>query len=462
MRAGAGYDLVRVLFEEFTRVAEELMLSRGWSAEGGDRSIGARFARLVSEGFVATAWLCPGRGPLRRGGGGGWEGHEPPLNAFAMVGVSCPAADRIVRALSADRGSPVAISEDVGDLLSPPRDVRIKITSTDQVRAAAESLVALVDEHAVAFASEYASVDALLAGLRSQSVDGDEWWYVPALLVACGRQDEAREALTSYGQTVDSQGFRRLSTQLTRLLDGEVTLEELEGAIPADPVRSPGSTGSIREIAAKQREARAAVDAVRAASDGTTRDQHRELLRAELERRGLSESATWVESRLDTLEPDYKAPSTASALASLGKLALAVRRAVKMPEPADDPAWLVPPARASYDLALYSPEELAVDLDPDAEDWLDRVHAAANFRVGDVVRLTVWLDWATAADAEPLLAVAIGANRVGRLNTRASQAFATAMAAAAIRGELPRTTGQLTRRPTSPRYILEIPRPQGA
>jgi hypothetical protein len=119
------------------------------------------------------------------------------------------------------------------------------------------------------------------------------------------------------------------------------------------------------------------VEAVRSASDATTRDQRRERLHAELDRRGLSESPTWVEAALDTLEPGYTPPSTADRVSSLRRFAADVNAALTAPnidEPV--PAWLAPPERAQYHL-LISPDSrgaVPVELERDAEDWLNRVY----------------------------------------------------------------------------------------
>ena len=120
---------------------------------------------------------------------------------------------------------------------------------------------------------------------------------------------------------------------------------------------------------------------------------------------------------------------------------------------------MAPPERARYGMVTLSRERVAVELDDDASDWLDRVHAAAP-SILDNATITIWLDHDAEAPAnEPRLIVSIGARRVGRLAPGASATFTDSMAAAATRNELPYTRATLTRRTTARRYVLEIATP---
>jgi len=224
---------------------------------------------------------------------------------------------------------------------------------------------------------------------------------------------------------------------------------------------TPPSREPVTLLASVERtlKRRAAIDAVRRASNATTREQRRALLHAELDRRQLQESPRWVEAKLDTLDPGYKPPSMLGALATIGNLVTDAVDNYKrggMPGEAD-PEWLAPPERATYDAGLLGliGDPVAVDLDPGARAWLERVQAAATYRVGDSVTIKVWLDWAGGPDATPAqLVVAIGERRVGLLD--ATKAFADVMADAAHVDKLPFVYGYLTRRPTSPQYLLEV------
>lgn len=436
-------------------IADELMIAGGWTATDDDRVAGATFVRPVAEGFIATAELSAGRGPIRSASGGDWQGHEPPLTLSATVGVSCPAADRVMRAVAGMRfGS--AVSEEAGELLMPPQDATVHVARVEEVRPALESLVALVDEVAMPFAMARASFDALMADLPT---DGG---YLPALLTAFNRVDEAREALARFDETADSPEARRFSRQFKRLLDREVTIEELETAIPprTGQPRASREKTTVRATAERQRNMRAALDAVRSAGSSMTRDQRRVLLRAELEKRGVRGTPLGIEAQLDTLEPGYEPSSTLGVLASLGKGVVEVVRLLRSGEPLgvdEPPAWLEPPERAGYRITIDASDSIGVAIDSDARDWLDRVHEALAPRVGSTAPVTVWLDRGTGVDNTPTrLVVSIGARPVGLLDAEASQVFASAMTAARARDELPQALGALTKRSSEPKYVLAV------
>jgi hypothetical protein len=211
---------------------------------------------------------------------------------------------------------------------------------------------------------------------------------------------------------------------------------------------------------AQARAERAALDAVRRARDATTRDQRRSLLQAELERRSLAKTPLWIESKLDTLEPGYKAPSTIGALTALGKIVADGVDTFKQGRSpgVGDPAWMAPPPPAQYDVRLAIGKRVGVELDPDVQDWLDRAHAEASYRIGTTVTIRVWLNWAGDAHApQQTLAVAIGARRVGVL--AATPPFVDLMGQAAAVDKLPVTYGHLTKRAGAPLYLLEVPTP---
>lgn len=205
---------------------------------------------------------------------------------------------------------------------------------------------------------------------------------------------------------------------------------------------------------------RAALDAVRRARGATTRDQRRSLLQAELERRRLVKSRIWIEAKLDTLEPGHKPPGTIGALTALGKIVadgIDVFKQRQTPGQSD-PAWMAPPPPAEYEVLLPIGKSLNVELDPDADDWLSRVYAAASYRIGDLVTIKVWLNWADDPQAtQRRLEVAIGPRRVGVL--AATAPFVDLMSRAASVDKLPVTYGRLLKRAAAPLYVLEIPTP---
>jgi hypothetical protein len=168
----------------------------------------------------------------------------------------------------------------------------------------------------------------------------------------------------------------------------------------------------------------------------------------------------WIEAKLDTLEPGYRAPGTLGALAAFGKIVADGVNAVKESKTpgTGDPEWIAPPERAGYEPLLPHGERVAVALDNGVEDWLERVHSAASYRLGDTVTIKIWLGWAEEPGvADRSVAVAIGAQRVGTL--AATPPFADLMADAAKLDELPTTLGHLTKRAMSPRFLLEASTP---
>jgi len=231
-------------------------------------------------------------------------------------------------------------------------------------------------------------------------------------------------------------------------------------SVRAEDVPPPREPLSLRAAAARVRNERAAIDAVRRSRNATTREQQRGLLESELKRRQLVKTPVWIEAKLDTLEAGYKAPSTIGALTTIGKLVVDGIDNVKhghMPGE-EDPAWMAPPFPAKYDVLLAIGERVRVELDPDAQDWLDRAYDAATYRIGTTVTIKVWLDWASdPKNPQPSLAGAIGARRVGVL--AATPPFIDLMGEAAAVEKLPVTDGHLTRRSALPLYVLEVPNP---
>jgi hypothetical protein len=159
------------------------------------------------------------------------QAPEPHLHAFATIGVTCQAAERLLRVTTANRLATVAIAVNVGDLLTPPREVVVEIGSAEQVRPAVESLVALVDECGPSFARAYGSIEAFIDALVADD-PLHAATRIPAALVACGEEEEARTALARYAQIDDTEGFRMFSARMMRFLSGETTLEELEREVP--------------------------------------------------------------------------------------------------------------------------------------------------------------------------------------------------------------------------------------
>jgi len=65
----------------------------------------------------------------------------------------------------------------------------------DEVDRAVDQLVTPVLDRAVDWAEPFASVEALLAALRTSDDHDVKWMDIPVVLAAAGRSDEARQAL---------------------------------------------------------------------------------------------------------------------------------------------------------------------------------------------------------------------------------------------------------------------------
>ena len=95
-------------------------------------------------------------------------------------------------------------------------------------------------------------------------------------------------------------------------------------------------------------------------------------------------------------------------------------------------------------------------LDPQAGGWLEEVYDALPKPLGMPVDFDAWLQ-DDQADASGLT-VNIGPHRVGRLDDRATAAFAPVMRAAAERDELPYTAAAI-RHLAEGGYLLEVQLP---
>jgi hypothetical protein len=106
-------------------------------------------------------------------------------------------------------------------------------------------------------------------------------------------------------------------------------------------------------------------------------------------------------------------------------------------------------------------DAIGVELDPGAAAWLDRIFGAVRSLWKDFVQIDAWLSW----DPQPptdssRIAVQIGDQRVGWVETGKTDPYRATMDAAAERSELPFLRATLHRRNQSPRYVVEIPVPR--
>ncbi len=342
-----------------------------------------------------------------------------------------------------------------------PETRRLEVAKRGQAAAAADEVAGLILDHGLVFAQPLASIDALVSELADDEepdfVDG----RVPALLAAAGRFDEARDALTRYRQCCErGSGEWEFARQLERWIDSDGN----PALVPSDPRLERFARVQFPSLSVLWREARdsqEAVDAVGRAAGGKDRGELRSMLEQELARRGLSESPLWIEQTLDHLGASrtnqaLRAAQTLKTLGQIGLGVVKVMRGGKIPD-MSKPDWLAPPDHAAYAVPRDPVRErwTAVQLDPAAFEWLDRVHAALPNWSGSTRNPDAWLQWETGDGEEKKLAVHIGAHRVGTLDEVSTKTFGPVMDAAARRDQLPYTTARLTRR-SDIEYLLEL------
>ncbi len=449
-------DLHELLRQELV----EQMTAAGWTVDvafdtrPGGITVGA-FRRAIADDFSATADFP--RTSLAR---------ELPLELTGTVGVSYEPAYRLWPAVTERECSDATV--ELVDLLDLPDELAVTLSVPGNVARAVEELVGPVLEHAVRWAQQYASIDALIEYSRADA-DSFSWEIevVPLLLAAAGRHDDARAALARYQasgrEEVTTREYRRFSFQLTRWLDGGAVLPgPPEGPVGERPRFAVGAP-SFGDLRRESRARREAVRAVWRARRGKDREQLRAMLTAELGRQGLTATPLQIESQLDAMlasaAPRGRGRVTFRGLKGLVGVAKGMRTLLDEGV-APTPEWLEPPPRASYPVPANRRDWLAVPVDPAAGAWLDRALADAPMRMNDTVTLDAWLAW----DPEPRtagsrLAVHIGDQRVALLDAVTEERYRPEMAAAARRDELPLVRARVTQLHDPPRHLLELAAP---
>lgn len=504
-------DEMRALAEALGRGLTERLLAQGWTVMDERQrsshfsSVGA-FSRPLDGGFSAVA-IFPSRPKELRPGK-----EESVLDASGLIivgrlGVGYGPAETLI---SACAGSKVS-----GIILNDPT-ISVTVRAASELAEAENQLARFVADRAMPVALNYSDVNSLIEALREHAAvsftgAADSWYaslgvehegnkgpvdrveaeLVPALLATAGRHDEAREALAGYisrgGESIDSREYRRFARQLTRWLDanGELPLPRTPARWP--PPSSfkwvPHPTPSFAEfLFDKDRQAKArtdsearkeAIDAVRAAGHDKSRDETRVLLERELSERGLTTEPLMMERLVEMMlaerEPLGKTRFVLRALKQLkdsqafgggGILEHASGTSDEPWEPREEPDWLKPPDRAAYPVWSPGPKWAAVELDPAARKWLERVKESDSGRLAGGRELEVWLTWDGGNPATgSRLAVHIGAERVGLLRADVQEKFHHVMEAAAERDENPWTRGRLSAISGPMPYLLEVELP---
>jgi hypothetical protein len=417
------------------------------------------------------------------------EHERPILFAVGVLGLDYEPARRITMALTGAPRSGVVVKDP---------SLSIALTGAAGPDGPVAQLVRFATGH-LDYLSKLANVDTVIAMLHDRRaapateftpfLDGDEHvdpttsdaklpdpvtQLVPVFFAGAARYQEARSALAQCEdprwQEVAHSNDRRLLRQLKRWVDheGKLSLPSTPARWPAawPPATSgPDSSRGFMAFMAEQRPEilarQEAVKATRAASEGKSREQIRELLTAELDTRGVKMQPVDFEQQVDFLTAEHEPFGHARLalrgfkalkdLISTGSGLLATFSEDDEPCVEPDPVWAKTPDRAGYPLWPVTRERAGVELDADAEPLLAEFMLGSRGQFGNR-NVEIWL-----SREDPDLIVHIGSRRVGRLDARHVGAFAGAIQAAADRDEDVRTDARLTRMTGPPAYVLDLP-----
>jgi hypothetical protein len=421
---------------------------------------------------------------------GGWVKGDPPVTVAARVAVDYEPAYRLAPVVLGTESSSEC-ELDVGELLDPPGRLVVTMSKASQADDVAEQLVGPVLAHALDYVRAHANLEELLDAARSDPEMFDyEIEQVPLLLAAAGRHDEARAALARYQATGESAvidvEYRRFVRQLTLWMDAGGVLPDP----PTGPIRpsvdwSERESPSFSDVRRKARARREAFDVVRHQAAGRTNDEIRVMLQAEYDRRGVPYTPLSIEVGVEAIArrqtPLGSVTAAVQGVAALANLSwraargigtvVTVLRGRDLPDRPGPVEWLQPPEEAAYPVRRGGRDRdnwMAVELDDDATEFIQRAHTAARPVIGgpaalrpiDTVILDGWLSWDSAPPtATSRLIVHLGDQRVGTLTPDDTRRFGPIMETAHQRHELPRMKARLTSFNREPRNLLEIQAP---
>jgi hypothetical protein len=384
-------------------------------------------------------------------------GFEPALGLMPLVGTVAMAT--LIYYPRTDRSSAHSVElDDEGDAARAARDIS-----------------AFVATHAVEFAARYpdaATVEAALG--RAADVPDEEWQQRRrerhlTMLAAMGRLDDAAALLPAYAEQyavgAHSRRERRFARQLARrLADMPSPIPPAEDTLAQLPSRQDRLTWPIGpSFAAVRRDARVeheARDVVRAQAKGKSPDELRRLIAAEYEQRGAtitpSLAAMAAEAMATERQPFGRAEATLRGLWLLGSAVTGLVRTFREPN-AEDPEWMRPPDRASYEIPASRDRAIAIQVDSGARDWLNRIRSDGR----TILRVTgadVWLSRSPRDAEDGIVDAHIGERHVGTLSPKDAGVFGLFFRAArlfdedlVLRGDLMRTSDGVD--------ILQIPVP---
>jgi hypothetical protein len=515
-------DMSESLADELLRALEERLQTAGWARHDRIARLRPRaaaaghlasFSRQAGDVFAVTAifaWMN--------------DDESSPLVVAGRIGLEYAPAGPWLTALTDP--------EIYGVLLLEPL-FGVDVATTADVDAAVEGLVACVSEscHNAAGLSDLDPLIELLrtgqaipltrwatsaialdyvedAASEDVEADSDEHEEYPAeakaklasaelmavLLVLADHADEARGVLSDYRPPDDEPQLAaqhaRFVGHFRRFLDGE------SGQPPTTPARWPpapvgpegtqGFAERMTELAPKVRAQHEAVQAVRAVSEGKTREELRDLLERELDERGVPMDPSSLEIKVDALATERetfgKARIALKGLKALGELisepslgevfteqsAHSESESHEHGGPLDEPPEIAAefdlPERAAYPIDGSLQRRASVALDPDALSYLERLASESSLGHGwHVAIVNVWLSGESSPSTTGApVDVHIGTRLVGRLLPDHADLFRGAMHAAADRDENAWTRASLTECSGAMPYQLEVMLPIGS
>ncbi|HKD96434.1 MAG TPA: hypothetical protein VKB69_02425 [Micromonosporaceae bacterium] len=437
-------------FESFADEVAAVLAPSGWTRRHLSNPVRATLVRPYGDGMLAVADLVMtgprGRSPLtvelRTG-----AGYGPVVDLMALVALRPEA----LQAPAPGEGPEPDPAQ------RPPFTVP---RGADRSVVCAE-VAALIAEHTAGVAAAYPDVAAIDAAFEAALVAAGGDVAFPeriVLLAAAGRTADARAAL----DRMRDRGAhdRRFAHRMRRWLDtggGPVPpAEETLATAPPDGPPLPPSP-SPAEQRRRTRSRRQGLDAVRARAKGRSVAEVEEMIVAELAARGLNDPPSAVAWQANWLvrerEPLGRLTTRVRGIGMLGSMVKGMVDGVRhLLEPG--PAWLRPPDRAAFPLAVELDRVIAVPADDDAAAAvIARAHAASR-RIGPRACVETWFT----ADGDAV-AVNLGDHRVGTLRGADAGLFAAAIRAAADYDEAPYVQATITALPAGRPPLLEVPRP---
>jgi hypothetical protein len=322
----------------------------------------------------------------------------------------------------------------------------VELPDSRGVEAAADEITTYVDEHALAFAATYPSIEAIDVALRrgaSAGTEDDRRHHAERRLVvlaAMGRVEDAAVLLGAYREAYAtgylSERVRRFARQLDRRLanmpspipPAEDTLAQLPpGSRLAG--RRQSRAESRTESRSERASSDAARDAIRAQEGGKSAAELRALIVEEYDRRDIAVTPLNVAAIADVIvasrRPFGNLKWTLRVLRMAGSVFSGIARAFGGKPPYEDPEWMSRPDRAAYPVPTSSDDAIGVDVAPAARAYLDRAWADGH-RIGPFTALPLWL-----SSSVTMVEVHLGTDVVGTIGLVVAAPFGPYFRAAA-------------------------------